>query len=139
MELTTAQKAMIAMLKLQERALERGATVSLPITDSCRNDAIIEEQGRLYRAQIKYGDRKGASASGAIGLELTSYHRSGKLSYAGYTEKEIDALLVYIPRIDKVLWFGPEVFAGRSQIQIRYEPTKNGQTKGCLFAADYVW
>jgi hypothetical protein len=48
-------------------------------------------------------------------------------------------LLLYVPRMDKILWLGPEIYAGRQAIQIRLEPSKNGQTKGCLFAKDYVW
>lgn len=139
MELSTAQKAEIAMAKMRMRAAEKGVAISIPTSDSARYDAIIDERTKLYRAQIKYCDRRSTNSDGAVSLELTTYHRSGKLSYTGYTGDEIDVMIVYIPRIDKLLWLGPEIFAGKQAIQIRIAPSKNGQTKGCLFAHEYVW
>lgn len=139
MELDTAQKAEIATAKVQIRAAEKAITLSLPTSDSTRYDAVIDDGNRLYRVQIKYCDRRSTSTDGALSCDLVTYHRSGKLSYAGYTALEIDAIIVYLPRIDKLLWFGPEIFAGKQAIQIRLEPTKNRQSKGCLFASDYIW
>jgi len=136
---TTNQKGSLALLKVQQRALERGAIVSLPTTDNCRYDAIIDQGGRTSRVQIKYANRTGGEGEGAVSVELTSSHRSGKLSSDCYTAEEIDALVLYVPRIDKILWFGPEIFAGRHVLYIRLEPSKNGQKKGCLFAQDYIW
>lgn len=129
---------MLAELKVRERALELGVTISTPTDVSARYDAIIDDGNRLYRAQIKFCDRSGGS-EGALQIELTSYHRSSKLASVGYTEKEIDVLLLYVPRLDKILWLGPEIFSGKQAIQIRIAPSKNGQTKGCLFAENYVW
>jgi hypothetical protein len=129
---------MLAELQVRRRAMELGMIVSVPTDASARYDAILDDGSRLYRAQIKYCDRSGGS-DGAIQIELTSYHRSGKLSSAGYTNGEIDVLLLYVPRLDKILWLGPEIFSGKHAIQIRLEPTKNGQMKGCLFAQDYLW
>lgn len=139
MELSTAQKAEIAMAKMRMRAAEMGIATSIPTSDSVRYDAIVDDGTKLHRAQIKYCDRRSTSADGAVSLELTTYHRSGKLSYTGYTADEIDVMIVYVPRIDKLLWLGPEVFVGKQAIQIRIAPSKNGQTKGCVFAHDYVW
>lgn len=130
---------MLAELKVRQRAMELGVTVSVPTDSSARYDAIIDDGQRLYRAQIKYCDRQPSAAQGAVALELTSYHRSGKLSYAGYSANEVDVILAYIPRIDKILWLGPQIFEGRREIQIRLEPTKNGQRKGCLLARDFIW
>lgn len=88
---------------------------------------------------MKYCDRTGGWSDGAVQIELTSSSRNGKLMSSGYNEQEIDVLLLYVPRIDRILWFGPEIFVGKRAIQIRLEPSKNGQTKGCLFAQDYIW
>ncbi len=52
---------------------------------------------------------------------------------------EIDALLVYVPKIDRICWFGPEVFNGRGALSIRIAPCKNKQVKGCLLAKNYLW
>lgn len=51
MELSTAQKAEIAMAKVRMRAAERGIPVSVPTTDSVRYDLVIDDGGRLYRVQ----------------------------------------------------------------------------------------
>lgn len=139
MELNTIQKGMLAELKVQQRAMELGMTVYVPTDHSARYDAVIDDGQHLYRAQVKYCDSPAGCCQGAVSLELTSSHRSGKLSYRGYTSKEIDVLLVYVPRVEKILWLEPKVFEGRPRIQIRLEPTKNGQVKNCLFADDYVW
>jgi hypothetical protein len=56
-----------------------------------------------------------------------------------YSDSEIDVLVIYIPKIDKVCWFGPEVFCGKQNLSIRIAPAKNGQVKGCLAAEDYLW
>jgi PD-(D/E)XK endonuclease len=121
------------------RAAELGIALSIPTTDCVRYDAVFDDGTRMYRVQIKYCDRAGGVGDGAVRIELTSWQRSGKLSSSGYTADEIDALLLYVPKIDKVLWFGPEVFAGRPQFSIRFQSSKNGQMKGCLFADDYIW
>src|SRR6266849_2757370 len=102
MELDTNQKGMLAELKVRHRALELGITLSIPTSSSVRYDAILDDGRRLYRVQIKYCDRGGGS-DGAIQIELTSSQRGGKLSSIGYNDQEIDVLLLYVPRIDKIL------------------------------------
>jgi hypothetical protein len=52
------RKAEIAMVKVGLRALQVGAFVSKPIFEGARYDYIIERDGKLYRAQVKYADGK---------------------------------------------------------------------------------
>jgi PD-(D/E)XK endonuclease len=52
------KKAEIAMVKVGLRALQVGAFVSKPIFEGARYDYIIERDGKLYRAQVKYADGK---------------------------------------------------------------------------------
>jgi hypothetical protein len=47
--------------------------------------------------------------------------------------------LVYVPKLDKVLWFGIEEFVGKTALSVRIAPTKSNQKKGCNFAENYVW
>jgi hypothetical protein len=56
-----------------------------------------------------------------------------------YNECEVDAPVVYVQKIDKICWFGPEVFCGKQSLSIRISPAKNGQIKGCLAAEEYLW
>jgi len=131
------RKAEIAMMKVGMRALQVGAFVSKPIFEGARYDYIIERDGKLYRTQVKYADGKLGYTAGAVYVNLRKQIKKDK--NCPYNETEIDVLLVYVPKIDKICWFGPEVFCGKNSLSIRIAPTKNGQVKGCLAAEDYLW
>ena len=131
------RKAEIAMMKVGIRALQLGAFVSKPIFEGARYDYIIERDGKLYRVQVKYADGKNKTADGVVIVNLRKQIKKNKNH--PYNESEVDALVVYMPKIDKVCWFGPEVFSGKQGLSIRIAPAKNGQIKGCLAAEDYLW
>jgi len=131
------RKAEIAMMKVGMRALQVGAFVSKPIFEGARYDYIIERDGKLYRAQVKYADGKLGYTTGAVYVNLRKQIKKDK--NCPYSETEIDVLLIYVPKIDKLCWFGPEVFCGKKSLSIRIAPSKNGQIKGCLAAEDYLW
>src|SRR5215813_6838690 len=130
------RKAEIAMMKVGMRALQLGAAVSKPIFEGSRYDYIIERHGKLYRAQVKYADGK-LGSTGAVYVNLRKQIKKNK--NCPYNGSEDDVLVVYVPKIDKVCWFGPEVFCGKQGLAIRISPAKNGQIKGCLAADDYLW
>jgi len=131
------RKAEIAMMKVGMRALQVGAFVSKPIFEGARYDYIIERDGKLNRAQVKYADGKLHRATGAVYLNLRKQIKKDK--NCPYNENEVDALVVYVPKIDKFCWFEPEVFCGKHALYIRVAPTKSGRVKGCLAAEDYLW
>ena len=131
------RKAEIAMMKVGIRALQLGAFVSKPIFEGARYDYIIERDGKLYRAQVKYVDGKNKTADGVVVVNLRKQIKKDK--NCPYNESEVDALVVYMPKIEKVCWFGQEVFCGKQSLSIRISPTKNGQIKGCLAAEEYLW
>ena len=85
----------------------------------------------------KYGNGVSAYASGAVTVCLRKEIRKDRNH--PYFADEIDALLVYVPKIDRVCWFGPEVFNGKGALSIRIAPCKNKQVKGCLLAENYLW
>jgi hypothetical protein len=131
------KKAEIAMVKVCMRALQLGAFVSKPVFEGARYDYIIEIGGKLYRAQVKYADGKHRSISGAVEVNLRKQIKKNRNH--PYDENEIDVLLVYVPKIDRICWFGPEIFSGKQGISIRLIPTKNGQVKGCIAVEDHLW
>jgi hypothetical protein len=101
---------------------------------------ILDDGLKLYRTQVKYGDRYGTKqARGVVPVELSKWRSRGGTPLRHYSASEIDLLLVYVRKIDRVLWFGPEVFDGRKALAIRIEPSINNQKKGCLMAAAYIW
>ena len=137
--MTTNEKGELAMLHVQLRALEIGALLSKPLRESCRYDLIVDWEGKLYRAQVKYCDRSSSHSTGAVVLHSGNITRGGRHSFPCYTAEEIDALLVYVPKIEQVLWLPPAQFDGKRNITIRYRPSLNGQSKGCLRSEDFIW
>jgi PD-(D/E)XK endonuclease len=129
----------LAVEKVVYRAIVKGWTPCRPLLE-CRYDLILDDGFKPYRVQVKYaGQKTPKQASGVIPVGLKKWRTDGRPPLLCYTTEEIDALLVYVPTIDEIFWFGPEVFAGRQNLYIRLEPTRNGQQKGCLMAANYVW
>jgi hypothetical protein len=131
------KKADIARLKVEMRALELGVVCSRPVIEGTRYDCILDTGSNLYRAQIKYGNGASNCSSGVVELSLRKEIRKNRNH--PYFADEIDALLVYVPKIDCICWFGPEVFNGRGALSIRIAPSKNKQMKGCLLAENYLW
>ena len=136
----SCRKGMMACTKVQMRALElreagQNVFVSVPTNPECRYDMVVDRCGKLYRAQVKYAGGSRADVSGVAIVSLTK----GKRGERRYTSDEIDVLLVYVPVVDKLCWFGPEVYHDRTQIHIRYAPTRSGRMHGCVMFEDYVW
>jgi len=132
------RKAETAMRKVELRAMELGVMLSKPAFEGGRYDCVIETRGKLYRAQVKYADGKcSRRTTGAVYVNLRKQIKKNKNH--PYDESEIDALVVYVPKIDKVCWFGPEIFSGKQGLSIRLTPTRSGRVKGCIAAADYLW
>ena len=135
----TNDKGEYALLKVKQLALERSILLSEPTMPNCRYDLIVDCGVRLVRAQVKYADAKCSQAVGAVYLNLRKITRGSKPGKPFYTAQEVDVLLVYVPKIDKILWFESPYFHGKQSLVIRLEPSRNNQTKGCLMAQDHFW
>ena len=133
---TTHQKGEIAHLKVLLRAIEKGIVLSKPMVES-RYDFILDDGQKLERVQVKYASGKATHSQGSIRVNLKSW--KGRKMSRRYCPEEVDALLVYIPQIDKVLRFEVNVFCGRGNFMVRIEPSKNHQSKGIMHAENYIW
>lgn len=142
MEITTNQKGQIAQLKVEARAVEKGWVVSRT-SEGARYDLVLDNGSKLYRAQVKWGESKHHNAEGSVQVNLRRFvgnDRDGKRTKTKtYSKDEIDVLLVYVPQVDKVCWFGAEHFDGKPMLIVRYLPTKNGQKYKTRMVGDYVW
>lgn len=134
MELSTVQKGELALLKTLVRSVEKGWIASRPTRD-CRYDLILDENGKLYRVQVKYTSVKASHVSGAVSLNLTK----GGLRNRRYLQHEIDAIVVYIAPADLLVWLRPDKFHDKSFVTIRYTPTLNNQKAGVLLAQNIAW
>jgi len=129
-------KGKIAELQIQLIAASMGITVSVPTVDA-RYDFILDIDGTLYKAQVKYADQ--TQNKGSVVVDLRRETRSATTEKRIYSKKEIDVLLVYIPKIDKVLWVEPKDFENKTCLTFRYEACKSSQTKGIRWVENYIW
>jgi len=132
------QKSRVALLKVQLRAVERGVMTSVPTSDDCRYDLILDEGGVLRRAQVKWAGMSPTRSSNAVQLDLRKDGAGGPKKRS-YTAQEIDVVLAYIPQVDRVVALGPEHFDGKAAIIIRLGAPKNGQTTKLRLYEDYLW
>lgn len=140
-----SQKGEFAKLKVEQRAVEKGWIASRTVENS-RYDLVLDNGRKLFRVQVKYASAcPGHNTKGAVVANLRSGNgdsrnlKYSRLKSRTYTSKEIDAVVVYIPQIEKVCWFGKKHFHKKGHITIRYElPLNKQKTKLCM-ACDFVW
>lgn len=132
----TIFKGVVAQLKVELRAAEKGVILSRPCIDA-RYDYILDDGQKLERIQVKYGDGTSLHSSNAIVVSLRGWE--GGVIKRTYCDTEVDALLVYIPKLDKVLRFDAPLFCGKTNITVRLSASKNGQVKGVFLAESYLW
>lgn len=130
----TYQKGIIAELKVQLRAAEKGFIVSRPTTEA-RYDLIIDTGDERLRVQVKYADAK---IGQAIHLDLRKQTRN-RGPRKTYTADEVDLILVYLPTLDLVSALKPEMFQGKGSISLRLAPPKRKQNRRVLMAKELVW
>lgn len=134
--------AYTAELKVSLRAIEKGMIVSKPILDGTRYDLILDDNGKLSRVQVKQSNREVRPGVFIVSLRsgvIPYGTRKGEAKSRCYMSDEIDAIVVYLPKIDKYYWISPELFHGRVCISIRMQPTKNNQAYGIVMGTDVEW
>jgi hypothetical protein len=135
-------KAEVAKLKVELKAAEKGWITSRTI-EGARYDLVLDDRSRLYRVQVKYVSGVAGNSVGCVQVGLRRWAGDSRDQPRGrtriYTASEVDVLLVYVPQVDKLCWFGADIFAGRPSFNLRYEPTKNGQKAGLILVQDFVW
>lgn len=136
MKITSNLKGQIAASKAELRALELGYIPSRPIFDT-RYDLILDNSKCLIKVQIKYADGKITHSQGAVNVHL-EYNDRRHNSFT-YQEAELDGLIVYFPKIDRLCFFPPKIYVGKKRLCVRLKPPKNHQTRGIILADNYLW
>ena len=129
---------LIAQNKAELRAIEKGYLVSKPITECARYDMVVDNCITLERVQVKYAGTKNKESTGSCKVDFRKKSINGNQRNF-YTKSEIDAVLVYIPDIDKLCYFPISFVENKSTITIRYDKPKNNQMHGVINAYDYLW
>lgn len=136
MIITTNTKGQLAISMAELRAFELGYLPSRPLYDA-RYDLIIDKQGKLLRAQVKYADGKPTNTAGAVVVKLEYENRKKK--FYTYQNREVDVLIVYIPKLNKLCYLPKKVFINKRKLSIRISKSKNNQKKGIIAAENYYW
>lgn len=126
----------MAVSKTELRALELGYLPSRPIFDN-RYDLVLDGPSGLKRIQVKYADGKSSHSEGSVSVKLD--YETRKKKYITYQPSEVDALIVYLPRVDKLCYLPLSVFQGKRRLSIRIEKCKNNQKMGIIDAKNYYW
>ncbi len=133
------EKGEYAILKVCERALEKGIIISKPAFEACRYDLIVDDNGKLQRTQVKWADGSTRSP-GSVKVNLDKYKcRSGMISSKPYFSTEVDLLLVYVPKLNRICAFPPHIWEGKTSMYIRVCDSLNGREYACHHADNYLW
>ena len=132
--LTTDQKGAIAETAITHAAVKLGVFVLKPLSEGGRYDLIFDVDGALLRVQCKWAARNGS----VIVIHCQSARRTREgFSRRPYTRDEVDALAAYCLDLDRCYLLPPELWAGRSAVQLRVPPTLNNQRLRIHWAEQY--
>lgn len=134
---STNWKGQLAVSKVEVRAIELGYIPNRPLMD-CRYDLIIDKNSQLFRVQVKYASGNPTNSFGSVNARL-AYETRRRRQVISYSDDEVDALVVYIPQLDKLCWFPTPVFVGKKMLSIRIIPSKNNQKSNIIEASKYFW
>lgn len=122
-------------LKCQMYCIEQGFVVSKPIIDNARYDLVLEHQGKFYRIQIKTSRWMSEEHEGIVFNCKSQHSISGGNKIMKYTPDEVDFFMTefegeyYLVPCDKP----------RTEVKLRFKPTKNHQDNRAMFAKDYLF
>ena len=115
MKLSTRSRGQIAMLKVQLRAAEKELLCNIPTNNEIYYDLILDnyKTKEISRIQVKFCNRR---CSANKNLELRLDNKRSKRIY--YKSTDINWVLVYCPKIDKILKYEKEHFHRRKSLTI---------------------
>ncbi len=114
-------------------AMKRGYKVALPFGEDWRYDLIVLRNGKLERVQCKYTKSDGKR----IIVRCRSLNNWSEIRYKS---TDIEWLAVYDQTTDKCYFVPSSMLGnlGRTQMNLRIEPTSNKQIKLILWAKDFT-
>jgi len=133
----TRHKGEVAQLRAQLAAAKKGFFCSRPTMEGCRYDLIVDDGRKLHRVQCKY---VGIEKNGIVRVGLEKFTGGTKVyTSRTYSATEVDAIIVYVATIERLLWLPPDVWNGKHAVHLRLTPASNNQKKGILLIQDYLW
>jgi prevent-host-death family protein len=128
------QKGTIAEAAIALHAIKLGIPVLKPVAEHERYDLAFELGSGIIRVQCKSAVRKGE----VVYVHLAGYRlTTGGRVRSTYAEDEIDAVAAYCIELDSVYLLPSSLVAGRTALQLRLAPPKNGQRAALNWASQY--
>lgn len=121
----TEQQVVLEFLKL-------GILISKPLVQSSRYDFIADISKKLYKIQVKTGTFKENSFL-EFATSTSHTNTQGTLNLP-YSADDVD---FFATMHENQCYLIPYELCGKRAQRLRFAPTKNGQTKGILFAKDF--
>lgn len=112
--------------------LKQGILISKPLVQSSRYDFIADINNHLYKIQVKTGTFKEDSYL-EFATSTSHTNTQGTLNLS-YSANDVD---FFATMYENQCYLIPFKLCGKRAQRIRFVPTKNGQTKGILFAKDF--
>jgi|HubBroStandDraft_2_1064218.scaffolds.fasta_scaffold311550_3 hypothetical protein len=132
----TIDKGEVARYSAAVHLMERGFIVSVPLTENSSYDLIVENDGKLYRTQIK----KANYDEGVLKISLHTINHNTKIdgSIKKYTSKEIDWLIAVDTDKNKyyLIDYSTGEYDNRNGIWLRLDPPQR-KRKNIKYAKDY--
>jgi len=122
-------------LKCQMFCIEHGYVVSKPIIDNARYDMLLDINNKIYRIQIKTARWMSEEHEGIIFNGKSQHRIAEQNKIMKYTPEEIDFFMTVFE--DKFYLIPCK--KSKSEIRLRFKPTKNNQDSKCMFAKDYLF
>ena len=123
----TEQQVALEFLKL-------GYLISKPLVQSSRYDFIVDINHKLYKIQVKTSTPKEDNAFIEFATSTSHTNTQGTKNLS-YSEEDVD---YFATMYNNECYLIPHSACGRRAQRLRLIPTKNGQTKGILFAKDFL-
>lgn len=112
--------------------LKQGILISKPLVQSSRYDFIADINGKLYKIQVKTGRfRENSYLEFATSTSHTNTKGTLNISY------DADDVDFFATMYENQCYLVSYDLCGKRTQRLRLIPTKNGQTKGILFAQDF--
>ena len=121
---------------VKSKFVSYGISVLVPAYDNEPYDIVIEIDNKFYRIQIKTAFE--ATTHGAVRFRTRSTRtKSSGYEREGY-EGSIDFFAVYAPACDEA-YLIPIEEVGKTQMTLRYTPSKNNNIKNINWHEDYLF
>jgi hypothetical protein len=131
---TTDQKGAIAETAIAHAAVKLGIDVYRPVVEGGRYDLIFGVGACLLRIQCKWAGRRGS----VVAVRCSTCRRTADgLLHRTYKAGEIDAIAAYCAETERCYLLPSALVAGRRELSLRLDPTRNGQKVGIRWADDF--